>query len=412
MAVSKTTVTGPVYLPNCSKPESAKIIFELSSWDQEMGEAVFVSGPYVATLDVNGDFSVDLWSSAVGENQVVYNVFAVYILASGSYKREFLGSMGLSGPGPLKMADIGFITEWAPNSFDVLAQTAANQLAAETAETAAQVAQAASEAALDEFTDLYLGRFAVAPTLDNDGDPLDEGAVYYDTVDTEWKNYSGTIWQSGAGNVFQVPNNLSEVLDPAAARTNLGMPAASVAAETVVPIAKGGTGAITALAGFDALKQSSTDIYSGVVMKSNSAKNIAGIDDAVFTSVADTKEMIDTHGEKKPTIYRSVSGLPYVASGDNFSWAHGLGVLPDFFTLTAKCIVAANGFSVGEIIDITDGGNTSASNVDRVTMIDTTNIQLKLGGHLAFVRQGTDTTFAYLSTGSSWEVYLTCGVYN
>lgn len=47
---------------------------------------------------------------------------------------------------------------------------------------AAQQAQTAAENALDEFTDLWLGSFAVEPTLDNDGNGLQAGALYYDTV--------------------------------------------------------------------------------------------------------------------------------------------------------------------------------------------------------------------------------------
>jgi hypothetical protein len=46
----------------------------------------------------------------------------------------------------------------------------------------AEDAQAAAEAVLDNFDDRYLGAKAVAPTLDNDGNPLQDGSLYYDTV--------------------------------------------------------------------------------------------------------------------------------------------------------------------------------------------------------------------------------------
>ena len=56
------------------------------------------------------------------------------------------------------------------------------QTAAETAQTAAETAQSAAEAVFDNFDDRYLGAKASAPTLDNDGNALIDGAMYYDTT--------------------------------------------------------------------------------------------------------------------------------------------------------------------------------------------------------------------------------------
>lgn len=150
MAATKTTITGPVYLPNCSKPNEGKIVFELSSWDRQAGEALFVSGPFVATLDENGDFSVDIFTVSAGENQVVYRVYSTYIDQEGNYKKEFIGTIGLVGPGPFSMSDLDFITEWTSNSFDVLAQIEATRLTViNSSDAATASAQAASTSAQD-----------------------------------------------------------------------------------------------------------------------------------------------------------------------------------------------------------------------------------------------------------------------
>jgi hypothetical protein len=125
MAVSQTSVVGPVYLPGLTSPENAKIIFELSSWDKEDGEAVFVTGPYVADIDNLGDFSVDLFTSAEGENGVVYHVSIHYLNYTGEYKREFLGTVSLSGPGPYNLADLEFVDPMTTRSFDLLAEMGA-----------------------------------------------------------------------------------------------------------------------------------------------------------------------------------------------------------------------------------------------------------------------------------------------
>lgn len=54
----------------------------------------------------------------------------------------------------------------------------------------------AAEAALDEFTDLYLGAKASDPSLDNDGAALSTGDLYFNTTSNVLKVYSGTAWQS------------------------------------------------------------------------------------------------------------------------------------------------------------------------------------------------------------------------
>ena len=65
---------------------------------------------------------------------------------------------------------------------------------ASNAATAAQTAQAAAEAAADNFDDTYLGAKASDPTVDNDGDPLNAGDLYYNTSTNKLRVYSGSAW--------------------------------------------------------------------------------------------------------------------------------------------------------------------------------------------------------------------------
>jgi hypothetical protein len=79
----------------------------------------------------------------------------------------------------------------------------AAQSGAETAQTTAEAAAAeAAEAAtgLDDFNDIYLGPFSTSPTLDNDGDALQVGALYFDTDDNLMYTWNGSAWV-----VFQGP---------------------------------------------------------------------------------------------------------------------------------------------------------------------------------------------------------------
>jgi hypothetical protein len=68
---------------------------------------------------------------------------------------------------------------------------------AETAQTAAEVAQAAAESALDNFDDRFLGAKASDPTVDNDGDALTDGALYFNSTDDVMKVYdlTNTTWR-------------------------------------------------------------------------------------------------------------------------------------------------------------------------------------------------------------------------
>lgn len=66
--------------------------------------------------------------------------------------------------------------------------------AAETAQAAAESAQASTEAIFTQFGDQYLGSKASDPTLDNSGDALTEGDVYWNSTDNVLKFYSGSAW--------------------------------------------------------------------------------------------------------------------------------------------------------------------------------------------------------------------------
>jgi hypothetical protein len=50
---------------------------------------------------------------------------------------------------------------------------------------------------IDEFSDLYLGSFSSDPTVDNDGDPLVTGAIYFNTTNNALKVYNGATWGTG-----------------------------------------------------------------------------------------------------------------------------------------------------------------------------------------------------------------------
>lgn len=62
------------------------------------------------------------------------------------------------------------------------------------ATNAATSAAAAAESAA--IAGIYLGPYSVAPTTDNNGDPLQEGMLYYNTVSNAMFVWNGTSWQN------------------------------------------------------------------------------------------------------------------------------------------------------------------------------------------------------------------------
>lgn len=94
------------------------------------------------------------------------------------------------------------------------------------AQAAAEAALASTLAAFDSFDDRYLGTKTVDPTLDNDGNPLVAGAIYFNSIDAAMKVYTGSIWVAAyvSGTDFLAKaNNLSDLSSFSAARTNLGL---------------------------------------------------------------------------------------------------------------------------------------------------------------------------------------------
>ena len=130
---------------------------------------------------------------------------------------------------------------------------ASSEAAAATYLTQTQAARDATLAALDNFDDKYLGEYELDPTLDNDGNALVSGALYFNPNSGSqgtMKVYNGTMWVAAYADLsgaLVAAANLSDLTNIPAARANLGLGTAATTAASAYATAAQGAKADTAL---------------------------------------------------------------------------------------------------------------------------------------------------------------------
>ena len=94
----------------------------------------------------------------------------------------------------------------AANSASASATSASN---AATSASNAATSETNAAASYDDFDDRYLGAKASDPSVDNDGDPLITGALYFNTTDGDMRVYNGSAWI----NVVSSLGNLANIVE-------------------------------------------------------------------------------------------------------------------------------------------------------------------------------------------------------
>ena len=123
----------------------------------------------------------------------------------------------------------------ASNAATSESNAATSASSASSAQASAESARDATLAAFDSFDDRYLGAKTSDPSVDNDGNALVGGALYYNSTDEVMKVYTGSSWVAAYASLsgaLLVNNNLSDLGNAATARTNLGLGTAATSAAT------------------------------------------------------------------------------------------------------------------------------------------------------------------------------------
>jgi len=189
--------------------------------------------------------------------------------------------------------------------------------------TAAANAQAAAEAALDTFDDRFLGAKSSNPTVDNDGNALLDGALYFDTTNDIMKVYDATnnqwlqltLTSTNQTNVNTVAAAISNVNTVAGANSNISTVASDISdINTVAGISSNVTTVAGISSNVTSVAGNSTNINSAVSNASNintvagaitNVNNVGG-SIANVNTVASNLSGVNSFGER----YRVQSGVP------------------------------------------------------------------------------------------------------
>ena len=92
-------------------------------------------------------------------------------------------------------------TASASSASSSAASASSSATASATSASEASTSAANAESAWDSFDDRYLGAKATDPTVDNDGNALVVGAMYFDSTNNVTKLYNGTEWQAASSSI-------------------------------------------------------------------------------------------------------------------------------------------------------------------------------------------------------------------
>jgi len=322
------------------------------------------------------------------------------------------------------------------------AQTA--KTAAETAKTAAETAQAAAEAALDNFDDRFLGAKSSDPTLDNDGNALTDGALYFDTTLNVMKVYDlgATVWRK----IQLEPTdqtNLNLVSAQITPTNNIASVAGAVSNIATVAGEISPTNNISTLAGITGLSSLATAESNGHI--TNVSNNLSGVNafaeryrilssapstsndvgDLYFDTTANELKVYKSsgwaaagstvNGTANRFEYTATAGQTTFSGADNNSavlaydsgfcdiFLNGVKLANADFTATSgNSVVLAAGAAVNDILMIVAYGTFQLANISINDLTDTPSAIGSPGHALIVNNGGTALTYA---PASSAEVY-------
>jgi hypothetical protein len=270
------------------------------------------------------------------------------------------------------------------------------KLAAEASATSAANSAAAAAASYDSFDDRYLGSKAVAPSVDNDGNALLVGAVYWDTVSNQMFSWDGSLWKP----TFLTGNAVRALVVATAAQTVVSVPTYLPGANTLQVFVNGVKVLVTA--DYAETSQNSITFVSGLTL-GDEVETIALQAYAVGSTSSDLVSFLPSGAGAVATtvqsslrnlVLSSVAALRTVAKGTSPSvflngyYAANDGGGGQYLYDSADTTSADNG---GTIIVGADGG--------RWKLVQDTPINVKQFGDKSY---GSTNDYAAVAAAITW----------
>jgi hypothetical protein len=179
---------------------------------------------------VNAD-NIDLATSGISAGTYQSVTFDAYGRATAGTNPTTIAGYNISNAYTKTEIDSIFGSTTAAATSASNAATSASNAAtsasnASTSETNAASSATAAAASYDSFDDRYLGSKTSAPTVDNDGNALLTGALYWNSTVSTLYVWTGSAWTQAAftaSGFLTAANNLSDLASASTARTNLGL---------------------------------------------------------------------------------------------------------------------------------------------------------------------------------------------
>jgi hypothetical protein len=240
------------------------------------------------------------------------------------------------------------------------------KLAAQDAQVAAEAAQSQTENLFDQFGDQYLGSKASDPTVDNDGDPLTTGDIYWNSTSNTLRFYNGTAWV--APETIATNAAYSALISTVSAQTaQTAAETAQTAAETAETNAE--TAETNAAASASSASTSATNAANSATAASNSATAANNSASAAATSATNAENAYDSFDDRYLGVKASdpaldndgaalLTGALYFNSTDNEMRVYTGSVWVAVIDLAGDVTVTSLTASGGDISFYNDSGTS------------------------------------------------------